>query len=647
MELKNFFAQDDQGNKLPGANCYLYERGTESLVRGLQKANGVPLSNPFVTDSLGLAQFAAPNGIYDIRVVAGKRDYRLHIQFNDVNEDLAAARSAASRAEQASDAALLSKGVATSIEAGLQKTVSGEYFSVPSADTKKLLMLYLNSGGVPVPVKSYPSAEAVQALEGLIQPSSYSSEEKTYLDVVDLEGGRLAVLTEKRFATKAFEILNEGRSLSLVDGEGAAVLYSDEERTIVGGLEIQYTTYPGVFITDPEGGIMPGANDASFEPPVEELPVDPFEDGLMFSPVIATAESSATTLYVRNLLPDRTLVEDVVATASSTSMPATETGPALKINAITFGDTAVLNLRSKSDAKVRKLMNLRLVNVPVQNPPVSVKILLLGDSITNRQGGTLLKRYLEPMGITPVFIGTMKGSNSPTSAGNDKGELGEAREGWESGDYTNDITDRALIIPPGGESEYLGLSKAAQRDYNPFAREATGNDPSSIVRNGRVFDPAHYQSRFGLETPDVVFQSLGTNNVRDRSSTKIYAGVLADDTLIHDQIRAAWPNAKIVRAFPGTSYEETRNDLWKASYLPMLRAIQKSAADRADSKMIIAPLWAMMNPECGYDFTPGTVEMDGFYKTTWNDPIHPYGSSRLEMYRAIAPYIAAAALNLI
>ena len=100
MELKNFFAQDDAGNILSDATCYLYERGTENLVAVLQAANGLPLANPFVSDPQGLIQFAAPNGIYDLRVVKGSRDYRLRVQSNDVTETEEAAKNAARALEE-------------------------------------------------------------------------------------------------------------------------------------------------------------------------------------------------------------------------------------------------------------------------------------------------------------------------------------------------------------------------------------------------------------------------------------------------------------------------------------------------------------------------------------------------------------------
>lgn len=100
MELKNFFALDDQGNTLPGATCYLYERGNETLVKDLQGANGLSLENPFTADHQGLVQFAAANGLYDLRVVKGNRDNRIRIQCNDASEILDAAGRAAQELEE-------------------------------------------------------------------------------------------------------------------------------------------------------------------------------------------------------------------------------------------------------------------------------------------------------------------------------------------------------------------------------------------------------------------------------------------------------------------------------------------------------------------------------------------------------------------
>ncbi len=103
MELKNFFAQDSQGNAQPNATCYLYAVGTETIVTGLVSVTDAPLANPFSSDPYGLIQFKAPNGIYDLRVVSGVRDYRIRVQCNDLSDSIAAAKAEADRAQEIVD----------------------------------------------------------------------------------------------------------------------------------------------------------------------------------------------------------------------------------------------------------------------------------------------------------------------------------------------------------------------------------------------------------------------------------------------------------------------------------------------------------------------------------------------------------------
>lgn len=167
MELKNFFPLDGNGNVLPNATCYLYERGTENLVPLLRAANGTILANPFSSAADGLVQFAAPNGYYDLRVVSGARDSRLVMQCNDVNDTLKLAEKAASRAELARDAAQLTSGTHESTAVGMQKTDDGAFFSVPAADSDVVLTLYQRVGNQPVKWGSYPSAESIAMLDSL------------------------------------------------------------------------------------------------------------------------------------------------------------------------------------------------------------------------------------------------------------------------------------------------------------------------------------------------------------------------------------------------------------------------------------------------------------------------------------------------
>jgi hypothetical protein len=107
LELKSFFAQDDLGNALPAATCYLYERGTENIVLGLRKSNGLGLLNPF----------------------------------------LAEANGAALRAESARDAAQLAAGVKASAAEGLRTTTDGMFFTVVSPENAQSLILFKNEGG--------------------------------------------------------------------------------------------------------------------------------------------------------------------------------------------------------------------------------------------------------------------------------------------------------------------------------------------------------------------------------------------------------------------------------------------------------------------------------------------------------------------
>ena len=88
MQLQNFYAQDVNGNIVPGAICSLFLPGTTTLATGLIDVNGSPLANPFAANSNGLVQFAAPNGAYDLRIEAGLIVSTLPIVFADTLQAL-------------------------------------------------------------------------------------------------------------------------------------------------------------------------------------------------------------------------------------------------------------------------------------------------------------------------------------------------------------------------------------------------------------------------------------------------------------------------------------------------------------------------------------------------------------------------------
>ncbi|WP_315807487.1 hypothetical protein [Pseudomonas sp. C9-3] len=113
MELKNYFAQNAAGDLLPGAVATLYLAATTTLASGLKTAAGAALANPVTADADGLIQFAAPNGLYDMKVTAPGRSYTVRIQCIDVTEAVTAAEGSALAAltssQRATTAAELAK----------------------------------------------------------------------------------------------------------------------------------------------------------------------------------------------------------------------------------------------------------------------------------------------------------------------------------------------------------------------------------------------------------------------------------------------------------------------------------------------------------------------------------------------------------
>jgi hypothetical protein len=87
MELKNFFAQDANGNVIPAATAYLYLADTvpPTLATGLQNAAGAALPNPFTATAQGQLQVAAPDGDYDLRVTGAGRDFTMRVRFIDAD----------------------------------------------------------------------------------------------------------------------------------------------------------------------------------------------------------------------------------------------------------------------------------------------------------------------------------------------------------------------------------------------------------------------------------------------------------------------------------------------------------------------------------------------------------------------------------
>lgn len=366
------------------------------------------------------------------------------------------------------------------------------------------------------------------------------------------------------------------------------------------------------------------------------------------SQLLCGVQGVPVSLYVRNMLESRSDTDLVRATLAAVAAPRVVTSnDELRVLTAELGGSANLYLRAeRGNAGVRTRLPLTVATAPNPHPGPAPKpkILIIGDSIGNRQAAYLMNENLTAWGYAPSFIGTIKGLGATTY----DGPLGESREGWETGDFTNAIVDRSFPIQPGAEAPYMAMDRNTQRDHNPFIRAATEADDPAIVRNGYVLDFQYYCSRFGLDTPDIVIYALGTNDVRDRDAAVIRDVVYENDLLFMKRLRAAWPDVKIIRSLPAVPRDVARDRLWTAEYIPVIRAMLDAKNTLLDPKLYVAPVWAMTTQEAGWTMKAGIVDATtGALTAGWDDNIHLIGPARYQMYQALSGYVACAASNLI
>lgn len=566
------------------------------------------------------------------------------------------AEAAAEAAEAARDAAQNAAGLFPDTAAGITGTTSGEYFFTPSSESAQFTILWRNNAGVPDLVQVSPSAGAVQeaigaadsaaaevsALQELIKPES-----SELYDLRDDLGFLWGQIQEHGFDLPGMSVKPlTSEETSLLDNDGFLILEDTPEGTSIGPLDVHKTSMPGLWAIDPHGFIWSDL----LKPQVTEPDPEPVVQStvpILYGPIVGV-QGVPTSLYVRNILTTRPSTNTIIGTLTALKLPEIHTSDyELKFLTESMGPSAYLYLKSEHTDAQRSRLVVPCVSAP--NPGTGGgSVLTIGDSIQNRQGTQLQKQYLEGWGYSPVFVGTLEGSAEAEDTENAGGPLGECREGWETGDFTYSITDRVSIVAPGGEADYLALPKSSKWLINPFLRAATGSDSSSIVRNGMVFDPAFYQTRFGLATPTVVNITLGTNNVRDRSVAEIYDNAYSDLMLIVSQCRSAWPLAKIVLSCPGTARDPARNLLWETKYVPYLTALIQAKKDSGSSNVIVFPAWAHMTQEAGYTITSPEIDpLTNTFTGAFGDTVHPRGSVRMQLQQAYAKMLACVFSNLI
>lgn len=554
------------------------------------------------------------------------------------------AKWAAEDAARARDGAMVGAVFYQTEPEGRAAVADGETFKVIGSGAVAAYLYRRTSENNSELLAELPAAEAVGDLQQLI---SKLKQQELIEAVVDEEGGihrvNTPLMTQDR-VHRVEEIDNGGAILS---EDGGVMIYQDEERTVVGPLDLGHTDLPGVFVVDEDGGVHAAlaGEDSNPEAPAVS---NPLSAGAFFSGVLVGAQGVPICLHAPSLIAERLRAGEVIATLNSnTAAEAVSGSDELKFTTDSLGAIAQLVLRQRTDPTVRLARSLVVKTVPVPAvDPQPIRILYIGDSIGNRQGLQFIQSFFTSWGYVPEWIGTMRSSAVPNNANDITGPLGECREGWETGDYTRALTERGVNIAPGGEAEYMAMAKADKWLRNPFVREQSEADDPSDVRNGLVMDFSFYQTRFGLQAPDVVVWAMGTNDVRDRTEAEIYSAVNSNDALFYRRIKTAWPAAKIIRTVPGTAIDPLREAVWTSKYIPMLRAVLDAASGVAG--VTVAPTWAMANQEAAYSFAASPDPTTGFTSLTagWSDAIHPIGALRVGLYQALAPYIAAAGINI-
>ncbi|WP_025517508.1 SGNH/GDSL hydrolase family protein [Bordetella trematum] len=562
----------------------------------------------------------------------------------------ASASADAVRAETAADAAAISGLIYPDTETAITgappnwpAVADGMYFEIVSPDSDGFIDLYRNVAGVAVYVDTYPNKTALDAMAGLIGPSPAPS----YYELIGEDRFVVGKIYQDGADFPGFGVNGFPRNEFFVrDRQGFGVMSVGERDSYFGPLHMRRSDGPEWRIIGEDRFVLLDA----LNPPSGGSRPAPAPSAMPYlSQLICGASGVPQSLYMRNMLAVRSDTNLVRGTLSANAAPfgrVITSDDEIRFDVSEFGPSATLTTRAQgSDGTTRTWLPLTMVNVPVPvpGPAPAPKILTIGDSISVGGLASILGRLLTDWGFAPAFMGTVSASIEP---GGMSAVSGEARGGWEGGDFTYAVDDKALIVEAGAESAYLAMPNSERLNHNPFLRAATGSDSAAIVRNGYVFDPVFYASRFGLDAPDIVLIGWGTNDARDRPADEIYGFTVENDGLVYSQIRAAWPSAKIIRWCPGTVRHTVRDALWKTSYIPMLRAL--IAAARTAS-VPVAPIWAMSTQEVGYTYsTDQSVDADLHAVTAEiGDVLHPRGPARWQMARALAPYVAAAALNLI
>ena len=311
-----------------------------------------------------------------------------------------------------------------------------------------------------------------------------------------------------------------------------------------------------------------------------------------------------TTLYLRNSLPDLPDSE-----AARFALTATGDGAVLVASG---GEHVVIHqpeagtysghVMLRKPAQPRGVWWSPLTVDVVAHGSGAPKVLMIGDSLTNRFLPEAVARRLQRAGYTPEMIGTIPAFYRGSTA-----YMAEGREGRSFGQYTYQVAGAACVpLDPGAEAYYLGLTPIQRMGVNPFLRPATGSDDPDHVFNGYVFDLEHYLTRFGLSVPDAIIIQLGENDVGSGSFATIASGL----RVLYERIRATHPTVAIAFSTYAVAKHGSMADRWARINHPyIVRATEAFVRSRAvtDPAVVYLPSYIRQSPDAGWPVTQDAI----------------------------------------
>ena len=246
---------------------------------------------------------------------------------------------------------------------------------------------------------------------------------------------------------------------------------------------------------------------------------------------------------------------------------------------------------------------------------VPLKIMCIGDSLTNRNLGNMIKNYLKTVyGMTDITnVGTMT---------NQFDQKGEGREGWM---FTNFI-GKSWSTVAGTSIIPLTTKANGSVSTNPFVRVATSDDDATKVYNyngtGYIFDFANYLTVQGVEAPNVITIALSTNDI---SHSEDYLTECENALKIMvESIRKALPSVKI-GVIPTFNFAMTESGniafkkglKWTKKCIELVKALN-------DSNTNIVPSYMFVDRMSAYPVTYADIESDtvNVKEATITDSVH-------------------------